>query len=100
MGSTRSNIKEKIGTKWSNDRFWWTIKPTFGQIISGNKCDRNKLIIFQKEGVNKIVLGIKRDPMGSENATKGGQSWGKFPTTFKYGSAPLRLEIKILIMKI
>ncbi len=36
--------------------------------------------------VNKIELGIKRDPMGSENVKKG-LIPGKFHTTFKYGSA-------------
>ncbi len=44
-------------------------------IFSGTKCDRDKLIYFlQKRGVIKIELGIKRDPMGSENVRKGDQS--------------------------
>ncbi len=61
MDSTRSIIKE-IGTKWSNDRFGQKNRPTLAHIISGNKCDREKLIFFlQKEGVNKIDLGINSD---------------------------------------
>ncbi len=54
----------QIHSKVSNDRFMWTNRPTLGQIISGTKCDRDKQIFFlHKEGVNKIDLGVKRDPM-------------------------------------
>ncbi len=41
------------------------IKPMLGQIIFGTKCDRDKPIFFlQKEGVNKIELGIRKEPNG------------------------------------
>ncbi len=59
--------------KWSNDRFLWKIKPSLGQIISGTKYDRDNPIFSVERGVNKIALGIKRDPMGSENVTNGVQ---------------------------
>ncbi len=40
-------------------------------------------VFLQERGVNKIKMDIKRDPMGSKNVKKGGQSRGKSPTTFK-----------------
>ncbi len=68
---------EKIGTKWSNDRFVRKIRPMLDKIISGTKCDRDKLIFFlQKERVNKIELGrgiCNRDLMGLENDKKEAQ---------------------------
>ncbi len=72
--SKRSNNNEKggqqdrksrrklaqIASKVSNDNLLWKNRLTLGQIISGTKCDRDKLIFFmQKEGVNKIELSIK-----------------------------------------
>ncbi len=61
--------------------------PTLGQIISGTICDRDKQIFLQKEGVNKIKLGIQKDPMGSD-MSKTGVNRVEVPTIFKYGSAP------------
>ncbi len=63
-------------SKWSNERFWLNIKPPLSQIISGTKWDGDKPFFLQKEVVNKIDLGIKRDPMVSENAKNRCQSWG------------------------
>ncbi len=37
-----------------------------------NVIETNRFFL-QKEGVNKIELGIKRDPMGLENVKNGGQ---------------------------
>ncbi len=36
-------------SKWSNDRFLLKIRPTLGQIISGNKCDREKPIFLSRK---------------------------------------------------
>ncbi len=75
-GPIRSKIKEEIGTN------------ALGQIISGIKCDRDKPIFLQKEGVNKIELGMKKGPNGIRECQKRGSIEWKFPTMFKYGSAP------------
>ncbi len=47
-------------------------KHFHGQIISGTKCDRDKLICLQQE-VNRAY---KRDPTGSQKVKKEGQSRG------------------------
>ncbi len=49
---------------------------TFGQIVCGTKCDRDKPFFSAKKGVHKIKLGIKRDPVGWENVKKGSQLQG------------------------
>ncbi len=51
--------------------FGKNVRPTLGPIIFGTKCDRGKPCFLQKEGINKIELGIKRDPIGLENTKKG-----------------------------
>ncbi len=39
-----------------NSRFWWKNVLTLGPIISGTKCDRDKLIIFaEREGQSECV---------------------------------------------
>ncbi len=43
-------------------------------------------LFWQKRGINKIKLCIKRDPMRFENVQNRGSILGKFPTIFKYGS--------------
>ncbi len=72
-GSTRSKIMEENGTKcFKNGQI---TDLTLGQIISVTKCDRDKpIFLLQKSRVNKIKLGIKRDPMEYENVKKGGES--------------------------
>ncbi len=40
----------QIASKVSNNRFLWKNKPTLGHIISGTKCDRDKLIVFVERG--------------------------------------------------
>ncbi len=81
---TEVNNTVVFASKWSNDRFGWKIRPNLGKIFSRSKCNREKPICFlQKTGVNKIKLGIKRQ--WDRNR---GYILGKFPTTFKYGSAP------------
>ncbi len=55
MAQPDRKSKIKLGqyaSKWSNVRFGQKIRSTLGQIISGIKCDRDKLIFF-------IELGIK-----------------------------------------
>ncbi len=58
---------------------------TLSQIISGTKCDRDKP---QKEVVNKIELGIKKDQIGSDNVKNGGQQSGSSPQSSSMGVPP------------
>ncbi len=91
MGSTRSKIKEKIGTNCFKSVKWQIFvknRPTLGQIISGTECDRDNLIFSAERGVNKIELGIKKGPKGVGKCQKRWSIEQKFTTIFKYGSVP------------
>ncbi len=102
-GSKRSKNNEKGGQqhqksriklvqnawKLSNDRFCLKIWPTVCTIISRTKCERDKQISFcKKVGVNKMEFVMKRGPNEIWKCQQRGLIPGKFPTTFKYGSAP------------
>ncbi len=76
--------------KWSNDRFWWKLRPNVDQIISWTKCDRDKQIFFlQKELVNQIKLAykIKGTQWDWKMPTKG-VNLGQFPTTLSRMGVP------------
>ncbi len=46
-------------------------RPTLGQIISRTKCDRCKYIFSGERERQYDLVGMKRDPMGSENVQNG-----------------------------
>ncbi len=52
-----------------------------------NVIETNRFFL-QKEGVSKIAFGIKKGPCVIEKCQKGGSIEWKFPTIFKYVSAP------------
>ncbi len=70
-------------SKW----FWWKTRTTLDQIISGTKCDRDKLIFYIERRVNKIELVITKVSNGIGKCQKKGSMVGKFPSTIKYGSS-------------
>ncbi len=95
MGSIRSKVRDKIGTKCFKMVKWQIFgknRPTLGQIISGTKCVEKNRFFLQNEGVNKIKLGIIKEPNGIRKCQKRGSIEQKFPTIFKYGSAPPPLQ--------
>ncbi len=53
-----------------------------------NVIETNRYFL-QKKKVNKIELGIKKGPNGIWKCQKRGSIERKFPTMFKYGSAPM-----------
>ncbi len=96
--STRSKIKEKNCTKCFKMVKWqiwlkYLTKIWVKLSLEFNVTETTRIFSAEK-GVNKIEFSIKRDPVGSENFKKEGSIPGKFPTTFKDGSASLvfRLE--------
>ncbi len=89
-------MKENIGTKWSNDRFLWKIRPILAWIISGTKCDRDKLIFSAERGVQLDRVGHKKGTQLDRKMSKKGSIEWKFPTIFKYGSAPPPLGLQSL----
>ncbi len=63
MAQPDRKSKIKLGqyaSKWSNVRFGQKIRSTLGQIISGIKCDRDKLIFFIERGGQQDRIGHKR----------------------------------------
>ncbi len=55
-------------SKWSNNRFWGKLY----HIISGTKCDRDKLIFLRMMGsIRSSYYAYKGEPRESENVKKG-----------------------------
>ncbi len=64
-------------------------------IISGTKCDRNKLMFMQKEGVNPITMRHTIGTKSDHKSQKGGSSPHNLPTMPYYGSTYPRRELPI-----
>ncbi len=81
----RRNLIQNAKKKLLNNTFWWKFRPTLGPSISETKCERDKPIFLQKEGVNQIT---RRHEMGSQSdrrSQKQGSSLLNLHTMAKYG---------------
>ncbi len=56
----------------SNDRFFWKNRLTLGQIISGTKRDRDKLIFSPQRGGQYDRVGHNKGPNGIGKCKKRG----------------------------
>ncbi len=75
-------------SKWSNERYLWKIRQIFAQIISGTKCDRDKLIFSAEREGEYDRVGHKKGPNEIGKCQKRRSIERKLPTMFKYESAP------------
>ncbi len=66
---------------------------TLGPSISGTKCDRDKMIFQQKEGVNQIMMRHTIGAHSDRKPQKLVSSLQNLPTMPKYGSTPLPLGL-------
>ncbi len=53
-----------------------------------NVIETNRSFLQKKRGSIRLSWAYKRDPMGLEHVKNRGSIEWKFPTIFKYGSAP------------
>ncbi len=63
-------------------------RPTLGQIISGTKCERDKVFFLQKERVNKIGLGIKKGPKWDRKMSTTGVNRAEVPHHLQVWECP------------
>ncbi len=98
--SIRMKIKEKIYTKCFKTVkkyiLLWKIRPILGPSICGTKCDSDKPIFSQKEGVNRITMSHKIRILSNWKSQKWGSSQRNLPNMPKYRSTLPGYKVKLM----